>query len=140
MSFLLDTDVLSELRKGARADPGVRHWFEQVRSEELWLSCLTLGEIRNGIERLRKRDPSAAEGLDRWQQRVTEAYGDRILDIDRQIAERWGYLEAEGPLPVVDGLIAATAKRHGMVLVTGNPRDMSRMDVEILVPFTHRAG
>ena len=90
MSFLIDTNVISELRKGDRADPGVASWFAGLADEEIFLSVLTLGEIRRGIESIRRRDPKAAGALESWLGRVSEAHRDRLLPIDRSIAEEWG--------------------------------------------------
>ncbi|HSK01498.1 MAG TPA: type II toxin-antitoxin system VapC family toxin [Kofleriaceae bacterium] len=135
MSFLLDTNVLSELRKGKRANPDVVAWFAEVPEEELFLSVLIAGEIRQGIERLRRRDLDTAERLDRWLVTLLEDYADRILPLDLRIAELWGRLNAPDPLPAVDGLLAATAIAHDLTLVTRNGRDVARTGVSIVNPF-----
>lgn len=93
MSYLLDTNVVSELRKGPRCDPGVAAWLADVE-EELYLSALVVGEIRLGIERVRRRDPAGASALDRWLTRVQAEYGHRVLPITAEIAEAWGRLAA----------------------------------------------
>lgn len=90
MSYLIDTNVLSELRKHNNADPNVLRWFEQIKAEELFLSVLTIGEIRNGIERIRRRDMKQATQLEQWLQQVETAMETRILPVTLTIANRWG--------------------------------------------------
>lgn len=136
MSYLLDTNVISELRKGERADSNVTAWFADVAGEEIFLSALTIGEIRRGIESVRRRDPDSAAALDRWLALLSEAHGDRILPIDRAIAEEWGRMNVPDPLPVVDGLLAATARVLGLILVTRNVADVDAAGIELLDPFT----
>jgi predicted nucleic acid-binding protein len=135
LSYLLDTNVISELRKGRRADPNVTAWFAELADEEVFLSVLTIGEIRRGIESVRRRDPDAAAALDRWLALLSEAHGDRILPIDRAIAEEWGRMNVPDPLPVVDGLLAATAQVLGLTLVTRNVADVEGIGVELFDPF-----
>ncbi|HET8565821.1 MAG TPA: type II toxin-antitoxin system VapC family toxin [Solirubrobacterales bacterium] len=135
MSYLLDTNVISELRKGERADANVTAWFADVAEEEIFLSVLTIGEIRRGIESVRRRDPDSAAALDRWLNLVSEAHGDRVVPIDRTIAEEWGRMNAPDPLPVVDGLLAATARVLSLTLVTRNVGDIASTEVELLDPF-----
>jgi predicted nucleic acid-binding protein len=135
LSYLLDTNVISELRKGERADSGVTAWFADVAEEEIFLSVLTIGEIRRGIESVRRRDPDSAAALDRWLASLSEDYGDRILPIDRSIAEEWGRINVPDPLPVVDGLLAATARVLGLTLVTRNVADVGGTGVALLDPF-----
>ena len=103
--------------------------------EEIFLSVLTIGEIRRGIESVRRRDPDSAAALDRWLTRLSEAHGDRILPIDRAIAEEWGRMNVPDPLPVVDGLLAATARVLGLTLVTRNVADVEASGVELFDPF-----
>lgn len=134
MTFLLDTNVVSELRK-RRADQQVRKWFAGVAGCELFLSVLVLGEIRQGIERLRQRDPVAADGLDGWLAELEQGYSDRVLPVTAAVADRWGRLNVPDPLPTVDGLLAATALVHGMVLVTRNVTDVKSTGVATLNPF-----
>ena len=135
MSYLLDTNVISELRKGERADPNVAAWFVGIADEEVFLSVLTIGEIRRGIESVRRRDPDSAAALDRWLNLMSETHGDRILPIDRAIAEEWGRMNTPDPLPVVDGLLAATARVLGLTLVTRNVADVAGTEVQLLNPF-----
>jgi predicted nucleic acid-binding protein len=135
LSYLLDTNVISELRKGDRADARVTTWFADVADEEIFLSVLTLGEIRRGIESVRRRDSDSAGALDSWLARLSEAYGDRILAVDRAIAEEWGRMSVPDLLPVVDGVLAATARVLGLTLVTRNIVDVEATGVELLDPF-----
>ena len=135
MTFLVDTNVLSELRKGARANPGVLRWFADAEERELWTSVLVVGEVRRGIESLRRRDAIAAVALDQWLARLTESFADRILEVDTRVAEAWGRLSVPDPLPTVDGLLAATALVHDLTLVTRNVRDVERTGARLLDPF-----
>jgi predicted nucleic acid-binding protein len=134
MSYLLDTCVLSELRK-PRANPGVVAWMEGVQPDEVFLSVLTLGEIRRGIELRRGKDPAAARALERWLNGLEAHHSDRILPITTAIADRWGRLSLKQPLPVTDGLITATALEHKLTVVTRNTDAFLRSGVNILDPF-----
>lgn len=135
MSYLLDTNVLSELRKGRRCDPRVFRWFSAVSDEDLFLSVLVIGEIRRGIERIRRRDAPSARTLDAWLRRLLAGHRGRILSVDEVIAEEWGRLSVPDPIPVVDGLMAATARVHGLTLATRNVRDVARTGVACVNPF-----
>ena len=135
MSYLLDTNVISELRKGDRAKPRVASWFAGVADEEILLSVLTIGEIRRGVENVRRRDPDSAAVLDSWLARLSETHRDRILPVDRPIAEEWGRMNVPDPLPVVDGLLAATARILGLTLVTRNTADVESTGIELFDPF-----
>lgn len=135
MRFLVDTNVLAELRKGARANPAVRSWFDALDADAVLLSVLTLGEIRRGVENVRRRDAPAARSLDRWLRRLVADHADRILPVDHAVAEEWGRLNVPDPLPVIDGLLAATAKVHGLTLATRNVRDVARTGIRLVNPF-----
>ncbi|MFL6263832.1 MAG: type II toxin-antitoxin system VapC family toxin [Thermoanaerobaculia bacterium] len=136
MSYLVDTNVISELRKGRRCNPGVASWFAGVSSGDIYLSVLTLGEIRKGIENIRRRDKPAAEVLEAWFQELGDSLADRILPVDQAIAEQWGRFNVPDPLPVLDSLLAATALVHGLTLVTRNLKDVERTGVDCLNPFS----
>jgi toxin FitB len=136
LSYLLDTNVISELRKGERSDARVRAWFEALVDKEIYLSVLTIGEIRRGVENVRRRDPDSAAALDSWLARLGEAHRDRILPVDRAIAEEWGRMNVPDPLPVVGGLLAATAKVAGLIFATRNVADVEGADVELVDPFS----
>jgi toxin FitB len=135
LSFLIDTNVVSELRKGPRAHSAVSSWFAGVDSGELFLSVLVVGEIRQGTERIRRRDPSAAAHLDRWMRRLVESYAERILPVDGQVAELWGRLNVPDPLPAVDGLLAATAIINDLIFVTRDTRQIARTGARLHDPF-----
>lgn len=134
--FLLDTNVLSELRKRDRCDAGVWEWFEGVNSDDLFLSVIVLGEIRKGIERIRIRDLDQARALEKWLKSVVTTFGDRILPIDHRVADRWGYIGIERPCAVLDALLASTAIVHDLTLVTRNVADVSGTGVKLLNPFS----
>lgn len=135
MSYLVDTNVLSELRKGKRCNRSVARWFAAVGDDEVFLSVLTVGEIRRGIERIRRRDEESAGVLESWLDLVVSEHGDRILPVDRQVADCWGRLGVPDPMPAVDALIAATAKVHGLTLATRNSRDFVRTGLTCVNPF-----
>jgi hypothetical protein len=135
LNYLLDTNVISELRRGKRAEPSVTSWFADIADEQIFLSVLTIGEIRRGVEGARRRDPDSAASLDSWLARLSEAHRDRILPIDRAIAEEWGRLSVPDPLPVIDGLLAATARVLGLTLATRNVTDVESTGVALFNPF-----
>ncbi|HUS36725.1 MAG TPA: type II toxin-antitoxin system VapC family toxin [Verrucomicrobiae bacterium] len=135
MSYLLDTNVLSEIRKGSRANPNVRAWFDPVPTEELYISVLALGEIRKGVELLRHRDRAAASSYERWLDSLKANFADRILPVTDIVTDHWGRLGAIRPLPVADGLMAATALVHSLTFVTRNAADVRDTGVSLLNPF-----
>lgn len=136
MTWLVDTNVISEVRKGSRCHPGVAAWWAAVADRDLFLSVLTLGEIRRGIEGVRARDPTRAAALETWLMEVADAFGSRVLGVDARVAEAWGRMTATRTVPVVDALLAATALVHGLVLVTRNTVDVEGLGARILNPFT----
>ncbi len=136
MSYLVDTNVISEVRKRARMNPGVRSWIDGLEGEELFLSVLVVGELRRGIERIRRRDLDASERLDVWLDGLVRSYEARILPVTPAIADRWGRLGVPDPIPVVDGLLAATALVHDLTLVTRKERDVVPTGVRTYNPFT----
>lgn len=133
--YLIDTNIIAEVRKGARCDSHVAAWYGRVRDDELFLSVLVVGEIRQGIERLRPRDRQHADRLDRWLDELLDSFGDRILPITAKVAQTWGRINARSPFPVVDSLMAATAEAHGLTLVTRNLADVARSGVRCVNPF-----
>jgi toxin FitB len=139
LSYLLDTNIVSEARKGERADPGVVAWLSSTRERELYISVLVVGEIRQGIERLRRRDPAQAEPFNAWLERLLRDYADRVVPVNAEIAEEWGRMNVPDPLPAVDGLMAATAKARGMTFVTRNTADVARTGIRLLNPFASSA-
>ena len=136
MSYLIDTKIISEIRKGRRCDVNVARWYEAIEDASLYLSVMVIGEIRKGIEKLRPKNATQANMIEDWLEEVAKAFGDRILPIDGTVANEWGRLTAIRPLPVIDGLLAATAKVHGMTLVTRNIADIADLGVHVINPFT----
>jgi predicted nucleic acid-binding protein len=134
LTFLLDTNVVSEIRR-RNASAAVVAWYETTSDHELFVSAMVLGEVRTGIERLRRRDPAQAATLERWLHGLYDAFADRIIPIDGAIAEDWGSLNAADPMPLVDGLMAATARVRRMVLVTRNVAHVARPGVRVLNPW-----
>ncbi len=135
MKFLLDTNVISEIRKRERAHPNVAKWVAQTPVKEIGTSVVVLAEIRRGIELKRRNDPDQADRFDQWFSQMRTRLGDRVLPIDEPVAEAWALLSVPDPLPLVDGLLAATAKVHDLTLVTRNIADVARTGVAILDPF-----
>lgn len=135
MGYLIDTNVLSELRKQSKANPGVQAWYADVSGEQLYLSVLTLGEIRQGIEQLKRRDTHAAKNLEHWLLTIETNFSSFILSVNQPIADRWAYLNVPDKLPVIDGLLAATALVHNLTLVTRNIADVQRSGAQLLNPF-----
>ena len=134
MSYLLDTNVVSELRKRS-PDPHVLHWYAGVRGTQLYLSVLTLGEIRLGVERVRRKDPARAAAIEDWLAMLESAYGDRVVPVDGPVADAWARMSVPDPLPVIDGLLAATASVRNWTLVTRNTADIARSGVRVINPF-----
>ena len=135
MSYLIDTNVVSELYKGNACDRHVAHWYRSISEDSISLSVLVLGELRKGANLARARDAAKARRLDAWIAAVENAFRERIFPIDRAIAEEWGRLNAVRPLPVIDSLLGATANVHGLTLVTRNVRDLHGTGVKLLNPF-----
>jgi toxin FitB len=134
MPFLLDTNVFSELRK-KRVHPEVQGWLDSIPSEELFTSVIVVGEIRRGIEKIRSADAMFASRLEIWLRTLRRNYQDRILPITEEIADVWGTLCPNNPLPEPDGLLAATALYHEMVLVTRNTKHLQRSGAKLLNPW-----
>ena len=135
MNFLIDTNIISEVRKRAACDHNVAAWYASIDDGDLYLSVLVTGEIRKGIELARRRDPAKAAALGDWLKEVEAAFGDRILPIDRAVADEWGRMSAQRSIPVIDGLLAATARAHRMTLVTRNEADVAGLGANLLNPF-----
>lgn len=138
--YLLDTSVVSELRKRRRCDGAVAHWFAGVAEQDLYLSVLVLGELRRGVESIRRRDAAAATALDRWIGQLQHLHAARLLPVDAVVAEVWGRINVPDPMPAVDGLLAATAIVHDLVLVTGNTADVTRSGARLLNPWLGEPG
>jgi toxin FitB len=137
VTYLLDTNVLSETRKRQPAE-GVIEWITATPPERLHVSVLTLGEIEQGIARIRGRgDRQQAAALEGWLREVELGFADRILPVTMPVASTWGRQQYARPLPVVDALIAATARVNGMTVVTRNVKDFEQSGVEVLNPFVN---
>ena len=133
--YLLDTNVLSELRKRERCHASVRQWFATVEDDAVFLSVLVVGEVRRGIELIRRRDAVTARALDRWLRGLERRFEERILPVTAEICDRWGRIGLEQPLTPIDGLLAATALHHDLILVTRNATHAKRSGADVLDPF-----
>ena len=138
MSYLLDTNIISEVRKGAKCDASVAAWYDSIDDAEIFLSVLVLGEIRKGVERARPSDPAQARALERWLTAVAESFAERVLTVDQSVADEWGRMGAKRPVSTVDALLAATAKVHGKTLATRNVSDVADLGADFVNPFEHR--
>lgn len=137
--YLVDTDVISEARKRDKSNAGVRAFFERARNEgtELYLSVVTIGELRQGVERIRHRgDKLRAKKLERWLLQLTTVYKDRILVLDEETAHVWGRLRVPNPENPLDKQIAATALIHDLAVVSRNVAHFAPTGVRVLNPFT----
>ena len=133
MTYLLDTNILSETRKRDPA-PGVVDWIKSTPPDQLHVSVLTLGEITQGIARVRARgDQAQAAILERWMRGIEKGFAGRALPVTLRVAAEWG---RQQPMPVIDALIAATARVNGLTLVTRNVKDFERAGVPLINPFT----
>jgi predicted nucleic acid-binding protein len=137
--FLLDTNVLSKFNRLGDPNPRVREWLEAADSGSLYASVLTLAEIRFGVELLpaSKRRTQLEDWLDRD---LPAWFGDRVLSVDKKIADRWGILRAQAqikgrPLSVVDGLLAATAVEYGLTIVSRNVADFTAVELSVINPW-----
>ncbi len=133
--YLIDTNIISEVGKGRRCDRHVAAWYREARDDELFLSVLVVGEIRQGIERLRPRNRQRAVSYERWLEEILASFAERVLPVDERVAQIWGRMNARAPLAVVDSLLAATAEANGLTLVTRNLKDIERSGVRCLNPF-----
>lgn len=141
MSWLLDTNVVSELRKSSRrGDPAVRAWIGSQHPFELHLSSITVLEIELGIRRIARRDPDQAVRLQRWlDEDLLEVFSGRVLPIDAAVARRAARMHVPDPRPERDALIAATAAVHGFTVVTRNVRDFRELGVPVVDPWEAQA-
>jgi toxin FitB len=136
--YLADTNVISETRRLQRANRGVRAFFRQAKLDrrDVHLSAITVGELRRGVERLRRRgDTAQAATVEAWLKGVLHEYDGKILPVSKEIGDVWGTIRAQHPEPALDKLIAATAISHGLTVVTRNVRDFETVGVKLLNPF-----
>ena len=134
LEYLLDTNVLSETRK-KKADAGVIAFLQAAETSTLYISVLTLGELRKGVAKKKREDAEMAKRLADWVDGLEYSFADRILGVDAATARLWGDWSSERPRPVVDTLLAATAVLHGLTLVTRNVRDVRGIAVKLLDPW-----
>jgi toxin FitB len=136
VKVLVDTNVISELKR--RKDPAanVVAWFAAMPGEQIFTSVVVLGEIRRGIELMARRDKPQAASLERWYVSMREKLADRVLDVDEAVMTAWSKISVPNPLPAYDGLIAATALIHGMTIATRNTVDYRRVGISIIDPWT----
>ncbi len=137
--YLIDTNVISEIRKHAKANEGVQAFFRQVAEEEqpVFISVVTIGELRRGVELIRHRgDERQARQLEKWLTGILAQYRDNILDIDPDTAQLWGYLRVPHPENALDKLIAATALIYDLTVVTRNHKDFVKTGIKVFNPFT----
>lgn len=135
--FLLDTNVVSELRKGVRTNPGVRAFFSALKPEEIYLAVQTIGELRRGVESIRGRgDVQQADSLEGWLNDVVASYSGRILDFDLECAQLWGRLLSPNPQNSIDKQIAAIGLIYDLTVATRNTADFGSSGVRLLNPFT----
>jgi predicted nucleic acid-binding protein len=136
VNFLVDTNVVSELKRGRNATPQVAAWFATIAPERVFTSVIVLGEIRRGIELIAKRDKSQAALLENWYTGMRQRLGTRILPIDENVMIIWSKISVPNALPAYDGLIAATALAHGLTIVTRNTSDYRGTGAQVLDPWT----
>ena len=134
MTFLLDANVVSEARRPS-GSPRVKAWLEARTPDELYVSVLLVGEVRGGIERLRRRNAAQATVYEGWLSGLQRDFAERIVPITAEVAEEWGRLNVPDALPVIDGLMAAAARVRGLTPVTRNIAGVSRTGVRTLKPF-----
>lgn len=134
LQYLLDTNVLSETRR-KQADERVIRFLSSAEPSVLFLSVLTLGELRKGVALKGRSDPSAARALGSWVDGLEYSFADRVLGVDAATARLWGELSAQRPRPVVDTLLAATAVVHGLTLVTRNTADVLDTGASLFDPW-----
>jgi predicted nucleic acid-binding protein len=134
--YLLDTNILSELRKGPQADTKVRTWDASTDADERFTSVIVFAELMKGAQLRGRKDVGGGAALDRWIERVVAEFQDRILPVDLAVASVWARLMAQRSRPPIDMLIAATAIAHGCILVTRNVSDFEESGARLLNPWT----
>jgi len=135
MNVLVDTNVISELKRGRSAAPRVVAWFAALSPQNVFTSVIVLGEIRRGIELVARRDKPQAEALEHWYASVREQLGNRVLAVDEPIMALWARISVPNMLPAYDGLIAATALAHGLTVATRNAEHFRRTSAKVFNPW-----
>jgi predicted nucleic acid-binding protein len=138
VTFLADTNVLSELRKRTRADERVRAWTAAHGWSAIHTSWIAIAEMKRGAALVARRDPAQAAMLEKWISEVLDHLGDRVLPVERSVAEAWAHLMVPNPRPAMDALIAATAQVHGLTLATRNVRDFAGSGISLVDPWTFK--
>ena len=134
--YLVDTNIISEARKGMKANPGVRRFFKEADAADIYLSAQTIGEIRRGLENIRHRgDVPQTRKLEKWLEVIVGDYADKILSFDEECAQVWGRLMSPHPQHPIDKQIAAIALIHDLIVVTRNVNDFRGTGVELKNPF-----
>ena len=137
MSYLLDTDILSAIRRKQR-DPNLEQWLRTINSTDIFLSVVTLGEVERGITQQRLINPTFAGDLERWLDTILLRYEQRILPLSVNIARRWGQLSAEIGNSSADLMIAATAIEHNLIVATRNTRHFEATKVSLINPYLYK--
>ena len=135
MNVLVDTNVLSELKRRQRADARVLAWFQAMAPETMFTSVIVLGEVRRGIELIARRDKPQADVFERWYAQMRQRLGTRVLDIDERTMLIWSRIFVPDLMPTYDGLIAATALAHDLTVATGNTTDYQRAGLRVFNPW-----
>lgn len=135
MNVLVDTNVVSELKRGRNATPRVAAWFAAMAPQSVYTSVIVLGEIRRGIMLVARRDRAQADALDQWYASMRQRLGDRVLAVDEPAMAIWARISVPDPLPAYDGLIAATALAHDLTVATRNTKDYRRAGVPVFDPW-----
>jgi len=138
VSYLIDTNIISEVRKGERCDPNVAAWRGSIEDAEVYLSVVVLGEIRKGIERAHANDVARARALETWLSTLVQSFSERILPINQAVADEWGRMSAKRSVSTIDVLLAATAKVHGLTLATRKVGDVADLGAKVINPFEVR--
>ncbi|MDO9162120.1 MAG: type II toxin-antitoxin system VapC family toxin [Methylococcaceae bacterium] len=136
MPYLLDTDILSAIRRKQR-DPNLEKWLHSIQSADVYLSVVTLGEVERGISQQRRNNPEFAEDLERWLDTILLKYEQRILPLSVSIARRWGKLSGELGHTSADLMIAATALEHNLTVATRNTRHFEPTQVSLINPYLY---
>ena len=135
MNILLDTNVMSELKRGRNAAPHVIAWFTILPPQNVFTSVIVLGEIRRGIELIARRDKPQSDVLERWYASVRERLGARVLAVDEPVMTLWARISVPNMLPAYDGLIAATALVHDLIIASRNAGDFRRVGAKVINPW-----